>query len=163
MPSCRTSFPSLGSTTGLPLSFVSPARLPRGRIPAGLKAFPMATHKPDFTSRWSSPGLPGSWGVLPYLCPARCHPGRANLPLPSQQDGIVPAIGTTKTATNIHFGADSHGFGNRCLRFQIRLSLHWQDSLSVGGSPYRVGVEPTGLLKRISNAALSPPIPTLQT
>ena len=30
---------------------------------------------------------------------------------------------------------DSHGFSTRCLRFQLRLSLHWQDSLPVGGKP----------------------------
>ena len=31
-----------------------------------------------------------------------------------------------------------------------------------GDSPYRIGFEPIRLLQRISNVALSPPIPTLQ-
>ncbi|MDY6792565.1 MAG: hypothetical protein SWH54_14990, partial [Thermodesulfobacteriota bacterium] len=33
----------------------------------------------------------------------------------------------------------------------------------LGDSPYRMGFEPIRLLQRISNVALSPPIPTLQT
>jgi len=44
----------------------------------------------------------------------------------------------------------------------VRLSLHWQDSIPAGGSPYRMGFEPTGLRQLISSAALSLPIPKLQ-
>lgn len=40
----------------------------------------------------------------------------------------------------MNFGAHSHGFGTRCLRFQLRLSLHWQDSLPVGGKPLPGGI-----------------------
>ena len=59
-------------------------------------------------------------------------------------------------SNKVDFGADSQGFSTRCLRFQIRISLHWQDSLPVGGSPYRVGFEPTGLRWRISSRLRQP-------
>jgi hypothetical protein len=144
--------------------FVTPGR-PRevGSVQARMFTIhSLATHTPSLFPMEQS-GSPRFLGSPTVPLPCSRDPGRATLPLPSQQDGIVPALGTTKTATTGYFGADSQGFSTRCLRFQLRLSLHWQDSLSAGGSPYRVGVEPTGLLQRISSAALSPPIPTLQT
>jgi len=38
------------------------------------------------------------------------------------------------------FEAQSHSFSTRCLRFQFRLSLHWQDSLPAGGKPLPGGI-----------------------
>jgi hypothetical protein len=57
--------------------FVSPAR-PREAGPAQARMFPilsLATRRPSLFP-WSTSGLPGSWGVLPYLCPAQGDGGR---------------------------------------------------------------------------------------
>lgn len=121
----------------------------------------MATHLP-FIYRWSTLGLPGSWEVLPYLCPAH-RPRPRRLRHCHLSSPVLPPQQRTRRPQLIqYFEADSHGFSTLCLRFQLRLSLHWQDSIPAGGSPYRVGFEPTGLLQLISSAALSPPIPKLQ-
>jgi len=133
MPSCRTSFPSLGSTTSLPLLFVSPAPLPREGISSGLDVYglsPLVTLKPRLsggTLRVSQ--VPGESSLTSALI---IDPDRATLPLSTQQDGVAPASQKTKASALVVFEADSHGFSNRCLRFQIRISLHWQDSLPVG-------------------------------
>jgi len=54
----------------------------------------------QIATRWSSSGLPGSWGVLSYFCPAHKTPAAPPChSLPSQQDGIAPATLNTKAAT----------------------------------------------------------------
>jgi hypothetical protein len=40
----------------------------------------------------------------------------------------------------LYCATDSHGFSTHCLRFQRRLSLHWQDSLPMGGSLFPGGI-----------------------
>jgi len=99
MPSRRTSFPSLGGTTELiicscllhlPMSWVlcKPGCSRSTRWPSTCHLF-----------RWSTSGLPGSWGVLSYLCPAHETPAGPLRPLPLRHRGIAPAGQTTKAPT----------------------------------------------------------------
>ena len=88
----RTMVPSF------PLFFVSPdtTREMRSYQAWSFTAFPDG--RPCHYSRWNSPGLPGSWGVLSCLCPA-LRP-RPRLPaLPVRQFGVAPDGQTTKAAT----------------------------------------------------------------
>ena len=147
MPSRRTSFPSLGGTTDLticscllhlPVSWVlcKPGCL---RSSVGL---PYAISFP----RWSTSGLPGSWGVLSYLCHAQETPAARHASPFYGAPVLPPLVGPRRPQLQVNFEADSHGFSTRCLRFQIRISLHWQDSLPWGANPYRMGFEPIRLL-----------------
>ena len=146
MPSHRASFPSLDGT--IVLSFYSYLLL-RSRKKGSLqaRAFPSSPRWLPCTViyRWSSSGLPGSWGVLSHLCPAHETPAASLLPLSFGSVMLPPLIRRRRPRRYVNFEADSHSFSARCLRFQIRISLHWQDSLPVGDSPYRMGLEPIRL------------------
>ena len=98
------------------------------------------------------------------LVPLPCSrdPGHAPFALPSQQRGVAPACAKYEGRSDCNFGADSHGFSTRCLRFQLRISLHWQDSLPVGGKPFPGGIRTHWTLLANFKAASSPPIPTPQ-
>jgi hypothetical protein len=103
-------------------------------------------------------GLPGSWRVLPCLCPA--HRPRSRLTaMPLRQLGVAPAVLTTKAAT-----------------ITISRLLHTASALAVYASsfgfpyagktrfrrvatPYRVGFVPTGLQWRISSRPRLPIYP----
>ena len=76
------------------------------------------------------------------LVPLPCSrdPGHAPFALPSQQRGVAPACAKYEGRSDCNFGADSHSFSTRCLRFQLRISLHWQDSLPAGGMPLPGGI-----------------------
>jgi len=141
MPSHRTSFPSFGGTTDLIIS----SRLlhtPMRRVlckPGCLRSirWPTIRHfSPGGALRVSQ--VPGessrTFAMLKRPRPRRCAPPVVAFrccPRWSDDEG---------RSYNVNFEADSHGFSTRCLRFQIRLSLHWQDSLPVGGEPLPDGI-----------------------
>ena len=133
MPSCRTSFPSLGSTTSLPLySFL----LLRSREKGSAQAWIFAvffrrspTYRTLLVEQFGPPRFLGS-PLVPLPCSR--DPGRATLATVNSARWCCPRHIEHEGHDNDPFEADSHGFSTRCLRFQIRISLHWQDSLPVG-------------------------------
>jgi hypothetical protein len=142
MPSRRTSFPSLGGTTDLTILFVSPAP-PRELGPVQAWMFtvlPLAIHAPSL-----SPGgalrvsqVPGE-SSRTFAMLKRPRPRRHASPFYGAPV-LPPLVRPRRPQLQVNFEADSHGFSTRCLRFQIRLSLHWQDSLPVGGEPLPDGI-----------------------
>ena len=113
--------------------FVPPAPLPREGIRSGLDVYgfpPMVTPKPRFsggTLRVSQ--VPGESSLTSALIK---DPGRATLTTVNSARWYCPRQPEHEGHNDAFFEADSHGFSNCCLRFQIRISLHWQDSLPVG-------------------------------
>lgn len=163
MPSCRTSFPSLGSTTSPPLySFLLLGSRGKGSEQAWMSTVFLRWSPCTMLSWWSSSGLPGSWGVLSYLCPAHKTPAAPHLPLSAQQSGVAPATSNTKATTMIisrliHTASVTAVYASR-FGFPYTGKTRFRS----GDSPYRMGFEPIRLLQQISSVALSPPIPTLQ-
>jgi len=113
--------------------FVSPAPLPREGISAGLDVrglLPPVTHIPGSSGgavRVSQ--VPGESSRTSALIK---DPGRATLATVNSARWYCPRYIEHEGHDDESFEADSHGFSTRCLRFQIRISLHWQDSLPVG-------------------------------
>ena len=161
MPSRRASLPSLDGTIGLPLcSYLLYISRKVGYVQARmLFQWPPICHSSTDGALWVSQ-VPGkSYRTFALLI----DPGRAGYATAISAHRFCPRSSEYEGRNCIqYFEADSHGFSTLCLRFRLRLSLHRQDSIPAGGSPYRVGFEPTGLLQLISSAALSPPIPKLQ-
>jgi len=90
-------------------------------------------------------------------------PGRATLATVTQQGDIAPATSNTKATTMIisrliHTASVTAVYASR-FGFPYTGKTRFRS----GNSPYRMGFEPIRLLQRISNVALSPPFPTLQT
>jgi len=122
--------------------FVSPAR-PREAGPAQARMFtvhPLAIHTPSL-----SPGgalrvsqVPGE-SSRTFAMLKRPRPGHR---VHCHLDTVVspPLVGRRRPRQQVHFEADSQGFGTRCLRFHIRISLQWQDSLPIGWQPLSDGI-----------------------
>lgn len=124
-----------------PNLFVSPVRLPEGGIKTGLDVSGSPLWSPTnqvlSVEQYGSPRFLGS-PLVPLPCswtPAAppCHAISARRCCPRSQKDEGRSIQQI-------FEAASQGFNTHCLRFQFRLSLHWQDSLPVGGKPLPDGI-----------------------
>jgi len=105
--------------------------------------------------RWSSSGLPGSWGVLSCLCPA-LRPRSRLTTMPSRQLGVAPARQTTKAAT-ITFSRLIHTASALAVyASSFGFPYTGKTRFRRVANPYRVGFEPTGLLRRISSRLRQP-------
>jgi hypothetical protein len=115
---------------------------------------------PNLLEHFGSPRFLGS-PLVPLPCSR--DPGRATVSTATETPWCRPRLSDdegpndTSISRLIHKAlipavhASTFGFPyNGKTRFRL------------GGSPYRMGFEPIRLLQRISRAALSPPIPTLQ-
>ena len=134
----------------------------RDQLRPGCSRSSSAGHPKTTIVWWNTSGLPGSWGVLSYLCPVQETPAAPHLPLSTQQGGVAPATSNTKATTMIlsrliHTASVPAVYASR-FGFPYTGKTRFRS----GDSPYRMGLEPIRLLQRISNVALSPPIPTLQ-
>src|SRR5471032_1591458 len=91
-------------------------------------------------------------------------PGSPSVPLPCSRDpGRTAASGHTtqrrgprsSDSEGSHdqtaFGAQSHGFSTRCLRFAPRLSPSDARLASAVGQLYGAGLQPAGLLRKVSS------------
>jgi len=124
-----------------PSLFVSPARLQGGWIKAGLDvpgSIPVVTHTPE--SRGGAVRVSQVPGESSRSSALLSDPGRASLALPISARRCCPRRRDHEGRSKMNFGAHSHSFATRSLRFQLRLSLHWQDSLPVGGKPLPGGI-----------------------
>lgn len=98
--------------------------------------------------QFGSPRFLGS-PLVPLPCSR--DPGRATLTTATKQGWSRPRhIQHKGRDTNHLFEVGSHSFGARCLRFQLWFPYTGKTRFRSGGSPYRVGFEPTGLQRRIS-------------
>ena len=163
MPSCRTSFPSLGSTTSPSLySFL----LLRSRGKGSAQAWMFAvffrrspTYRAHLVEQFGSPRFLGN-PLVPL--PSSKTPAEPPLPLSTQQGGIAPATSNTK-ATSMNLSRLIHtALVPAVYASRFGFPYTGKTRFRSGDSPYRMGLEPIRLLQRISNVALSPPIPTLQ-
>jgi hypothetical protein len=144
LPSRRTSFPSLGGTTGAPSV--------RSKVARDAKA----TGRGTSATRWAPrdrPLLPWRRQDLPSSCgtPITClhvlfDSGRTDSRLANNAAaGMAPAKGTTRASANRTFEAQSHGFQARCLRFAVRVTpTPRQTRFRLMARLYRVGFSPTG-------------------
>jgi len=125
---------------------------------SGLSPWSPQTRFPDGALRASQVPGESSRAFAPLS-----DPGRARAAMPITAVRCCPRY-TDDEGRSIHqiFEAPSHGFSTRCLRFQLRLSLHWQDSLPVGGKPLPDGIRTHWTPKRISCMVVTHTIPTLQ-
>ena len=166
MPSSRSSFPSFGSTTCPSLySYLRDRSRGKGSIQARMFSDPylMANHLCHFSQveHFGSPRFLGS-PLMPLLC--SIDPGHATLPLPTRPDDIAPANQTTK-ATAIKSISGLIHIASALAVYASRFGFPYtgKTRFRLGGSPYRAGFEPAGLLLRISNMVSFHIIPTLQT
>src|ERR1022692_4047704 len=103
-------------------------------------------------------------------------PGSPSVPLPCSRDpGRTAASGHTTqrrgprssdgegSHDQTAFGAQSHGFSTRCLRFAPRLSPSDARLASAVGQLYGAGLQPAGLLRKVSSMTPTspPPFPDL--
>ena len=73
----------------------------------------------DSFSAWNKGALPGSWTIsIPHL-PCSPTPARPFLQT-LRSHSSVPDKPTSRTLSHKSFGAQSHGFCSRCLRFALR-------------------------------------------
>jgi hypothetical protein len=143
-----------------PRLFVSPVQLLRGRIRTG-QDVSASYHGHPLTSfsggavRVSQVPGESSRAFAPLS-----DPGRACLAMPLPQSGVAPATQKNEgRSIQQIFEAPSHGFSTHCLRFQLRISLHWQDSLPVGGKPLPDGIRTHWTPMRISSMVVAPYYP----
>jgi hypothetical protein len=117
-PSCPWRFVFLRPTVTDPRVCLRSARPDAGRRPGALR---LGSSTPTFTDQ-KRPGLPGSRRTLLCLCPAlgprqdRMHQARTvrrHGPRRFHSEG---------SHDYMFFGAQSHGFGTRCLRFAGRVA-----------------------------------------
>jgi hypothetical protein len=96
-------------------------------------------------SRWSSTGLPGSWGVLSCLCPAH-RPRPRPLAMPFPQGGIAPVTQKTKAAAFNRFSRLLHK-ASALTVYASRFGFPYTGKTRFRwvASPYRMGFEPIGL------------------
>jgi hypothetical protein len=163
MPSCRTSFPSLGSTTSPALySFL----LLRSRRKGSAQAWMFAvffrrspTYRARLVEQFGPPRFLGS-PLVPLPCSR--DPGRATLATVNSARWYCPRHIEHEGHDNdfsrlIHTASVPAVYASR-FGFPYTGKTRFRS----GDSPYRMGFEPIRLLQRISSVALSPPIPTLQ-
>lgn len=139
------------------LFFVSPVQLLIGRICSDLDVYglPAVGHPAPAFLRWSTSGLPGSWGILSCLCPA--HRPRSRLTaMPSRQLDVAPAGRTTKAATITISRLIHTALALAVYASRFGFPYTGKTRFRRVANPYRVGFEPTGLHRRISSRLRQP-------
>ena len=121
----------------------------------------MATQS-QFTpmEQFGSPRFLGS-PLVPLPCSR--DQGRASRAMPSQHRGFAPAIETTKATAIYRFSRLNHTASVLAVyASSFGFPYTGKTRFRRVANPYRVGFEPTGLLRRISKRLHSPFIPTPQ-
>ena len=119
---------------------------PSGQVATGPGSAAVRTVSRTLFYPWNSPGLPGSWGVLSYLCPAHKTPAAPYCHCQSRQYNFAPERRTTKATAIMMFSrlihtasvpavyASSFGFPTLARLASGRVAV-----------PYRMGFEPIRL------------------
>ena len=98
----------------------------------------MVTHKPD--SRGGAVRASQVPGESSHASALLTDPGRASCAMPSRQEGIAPANSTTKATAIYPFRGSFTRLRHSLSTLPDSVSLHWQDSLPVGGKPLPGGI-----------------------
>ncbi len=112
-----------------------------------------ATRSAGLLARGRERDLPGSQAIHPVPLPRSTTPAEPTIPrLFVGSIDAAPALPTAKASALMNFGAQSRGFGTRCLRFtndvattHAKLASGWLARL------YREGVEPSGSQQKVSD------------
>lgn len=102
--------------------------------------------------RWSTMGLPGSWGTPMCTCPALRPRRDEHRQAIAAMSCSLPASQNCRLSRSGHFGAQSHGLHARCLRFAAPVTRSPRKTrFRRVANLYRVGFKPTGSLTQFQS------------
>ena len=116
-----------------------------------------ATRLPALLSRGRERDLSGSQAIHPMPLPRSRTPAESTIPrLLTVSSMLPPRFPRRRLQRFLNFGAQSRGFGTRCLRFTSDVATtHAKLASGRLARLYREGVEPSGPLQKVSDHSSS--------